>query len=274
MGEIVSSAGPATSQEQPVISLEQVSVIRAGRPTLDAVDFTVMSGEQWAVIGPNGAGKSTLLSICATTTPPSRGRSVIFGHEYGTIEVTALRERMGYVTAHHQLDWPMSALDIVLTAFTNTLETPMHRSATQAEKDAALAQLQRCGLSHTADTDWRALSQGELVRALLARAALKQPQLLLLDEPTAGLDISAREQLLDLIADLRVQNAALTSIMVTHHLEELPSSTTHAAIMSAGGILAQGRAAEVITSENVSQAFDFPILVDHAHGRWSARSGR
>lgn len=270
----MSSTWPVIQLGQPVIALEQVSVIRAGRPTLNAVDFTVMPGEQWAIIGPNGAGKSTLLSICATTTPPSRGRSVIFGHEYGTIEVAALREGMGYVTAHHQLDWPMSALDIVLTAFTNTLETPMHRTATPAEQDAALAQLHRFGLAHAAETDWRALSQGELMRTLLARAALKRPHLLLLDEPTAGLDIAAREQLLDLIAELRVQDSELTSIMVTHHLEELPSSTTHAAVMSTGRILAQGRAAEVITSENVSQAFDFPILVEHAHGRWSARSGR
>ncbi|MBK5237868.1 MAG: ATP-binding cassette domain-containing protein, partial [Actinomycetales bacterium] len=108
-----------------MIRLDDVSVIRQGRPTLDSVNFAVQAGEQWALIGPNGAGKSTLLSICATVTMPTKGDAIVFGQRLGTVDKSELRRKIGYVTNHHQLEWPLSALDIVLTGFTNSLETPM-----------------------------------------------------------------------------------------------------------------------------------------------------
>lgn len=258
----------------PVLQLDHVSVLRQGRPTLDDVSLAISPGEHWAVIGPNGAGKSTLLSLCATTTLPVKGTVSVFGHEVGTIEVSALRERMGYVTAHHQLDWPMSALDIVLTAFTNTLETPMRWRATADQESIARAQLTKFGLDHVADTSWRGLSQGELGKCLLARADLTKPELLLLDEPAAGLDLAAREQVLDMINELRQDTPGLTSVMITHHLEELPSTTTHAALMKQGKIVHAGAVEEVLTSENLSKTFEIPVIVDYRGGRWSTRSGK
>ncbi|WP_280805768.1 ABC transporter ATP-binding protein [Aurantimicrobium minutum] len=257
-----------------MIKLHDVSVIRQGRPTLDNVSFEINKSEQWAIIGPNGAGKSTMLSLFATSTLPSKGDVFIMGCKVGTIEVSKLREHMGYVTAHHQLEWPMTARDIVLTAFTNTLETPMRWVASDEQLEIGNAQLEKFGLTRVADTTWRGLSQGELGRCFLARAALTKPSLLLLDEPAAGLDLAAREQVLDLIRELRVEDTELTSVMITHHLEELPSTTTHAALMAQGKIVVQGPAEEILTSENLSETFGIPIIVNYSHGRWSTRSGK
>ena len=257
-----------------MIKLQDVSIIRSGRPTLNNVSFEVKVGEHWALIGPNGAGKSTLMSLCATTTIPTKGEVFVLGHKVGTIELSVLREHIGYVTTHHQLEWPMTALDIVLTAFTNTLETPMRWQPTAEQLAIARKQIIKFGLEKVENTTWRALSQGELGRTFLARADLTKPKLLLLDEPAAGLDLAAREQVLDLIDELGKEKPELTTLMITHHLEELPATTTHAALVSNGEIIAQGAAKEILTSENISNTFGIPILVEYNHGRWSTRSGK
>lgn len=259
-----------------VIFLDHVTTLRGGRPTLDDVTFEVMEGESWVVMGPNGAGKSTLLSICATISKPSHGTATILGHRVGTIDVAELRRHIGYVTSHHQLEWPMTARDVVLTSFTNSVETPMRWYPTAQQTAAADAQLAHFGLAHVADTNWSRLSQGELGRTFLARAALSNPKLLLLDEPAAGLDLAAREQLLEIIASLgdaaRAQGHPLTSVIVTHHLEELPVSATHAALLKNGRIVHRGPVDEVITSANISEVFETPVKVEHHEdGRWSAR---
>ena len=259
-----------------VIFLDHVTTLRGGRPTLDDVTFEVMEGESWVVMGPNGAGKSTLLSICATISKPSHGTANILGHRVGTIDVAELRRHIGYVTSHHQLEWPMTARDVVLTSFTNSVETPMRWYPTPEQTAAADAQLAHFGLAHVADTNWSRLSQGELGRTSLARAALSNPKLLLLDEPAAGLDLAAREQLLEIIASLGdaalAQGHPLTSVIVTHHLEELPVSATHAALLKNGRIVYRGPIGEVITSTNISEIFETPVKVErHEDGRWSAR---
>lgn len=261
-----------------VISLDHVTTLRGGRPTLDDVNFEVDEGESWVVMGPNGAGKSTLLSICATVSKPSHGTATILGHRVGTIEVSSLRQHIGYVTSHHQLEWPMTARDVVLTSFTNSVETPMRWRPTPEQTAVADAQLARFGLSHVADTNWSRLSQGELGRTFLARAALSNPQLLLLDEPAAGLDLSAREQLLEIIASLgdaaRAQGHPLTSVIVTHHLEEVPVSSTHAALLKNGRIVHTGLIDDVLTSANISEVFETQVNVArYDDGRWSARRG-
>lgn len=261
-----------------IIDLQHVTTLRGGRPTLDDVNFRVNEGESWVVMGPNGAGKSTLLSICATITKPSRGTADVLGHRVGTIELSELRKHTGYVTSHHQLEWPMTARDIVLTSFTNSVETPMRWLPTIEQIAQADAQLATFGLSHVADTNWSRLSQGELGRTFLARAALSHPQLLLLDEPAAGLDLAAREQLLEIIANLASEASAaghaLTSVIVTHHLEEIPTSATHAALLQHGRIVHTGEIQQVITSANISTVFETPVKIErHDDGRWSARRG-
>ena len=261
-----------------LIDLDHVTTLRGGRPTLDDITFRVNEGESWVVMGPNGAGKSTLLSICATVTKPSHGSANILGHRVGTIDVSVLRQHIGYVTSHHQLEWPMTARDVVLTSFTNSVETPMRWCATDDQITQADAQLANFGLAHVADTNWSRLSQGELGRTFLARAALSHPRLLLLDEPAAGLDLASREQLLDIIANLGEQSQAagypLTSVIVTHHLEEIPVSATHAALLKQGRIVHTGLIDNVITSATISSTFETPVKVDrHEDGRWSARRG-
>lgn len=259
---------------EKAIDLDHVTIRRSGKPTLDDASFAVERGEHWAIIGPNGAGKSTLLAVCATSTLPVRGTATILGRQVGKVPVSEIRERIGYVTTHHRMDWPMTTRDIVLTAFTNTIETPMRWRPTPEQTAAADAQLARFGLSRVADTTWRALSQGELGKTFLARATLTQPELVLFDEPAAGLDLAAREQVLDTIDEMVSANPNLTSVMITHHLEELPTTTTHAALMRDGRIIARGAAAEVLTSENLTDCFGVAIVVDFAHDRWSSRSGR
>lgn len=259
-----------------IIDLADVTTLRAGRATLDDINFQVAEGESWVIMGPNGAGKSTLLSICATISKPSRGTATILGHRVGTIDLSELRRHIGYVTSHHQLEWPMTARDVVLTSFTNSVETPMRWQASAEQIAAADAQLAHFGLAHVADTNWSRLSQGELGRTFLARAALSNPRLLLLDEPAAGLDLAAREQLLDIIASLgehaRGAGHRLTTVIVTHHLEELPVSATHAALLKNGRIVYSGQIEHVITSEHISEVFETPVAVErHEDGRWSAR---
>lgn len=254
-----------------VLQLDRVSVIRQGRRTLNDVSLCVEAGEQWAIVGPNGAGKSTLLAVCSTATWPSLGSVSLFGEELGRHEVTHLRERVGYVTAHHQLDWPLTAREVVLTGLLNTLELPMRWRPSPKQLDIVNDQLKRCGLAHVADTPWRGLSQGELGRTLLARAMLREPRLLLLDEPAAGLDLGAREQLLETIADHVAGTPELATLLVTHHLEELPATTTHALVMTEGRVVRAGEVATVLTSDTLSQVFGFRIDVTADRGRWTAR---
>jgi iron complex transport system ATP-binding protein len=260
--------------ESEIINLSHVSVIRRGRATLDDVSFSAREGEHWAVIGPNGAGKSTLMALCAAVTYASRGVVSILGQRVGTVDRGELTKHIGYVTTHHLLEWPMTATDVLLTAFTNTVETPMRWTATHQQRAAARQQLEKFGLVKVAETNWRALSQGELGRLFLARATLLTPRIILLDEPASGLDLAAREQVLDVIDELVADNPALTSVSITHHVEELPSSTSHVALMAHAKILFQGPISDTLTSENVSTTFGLPIRVVHDDGRWSTRSER
>jgi iron complex transport system ATP-binding protein len=253
-----------------LVELRDVTVLRNSRAILDQISFSVQEGEHWVILGPNGAGKSTVMSILAGNTLPSRGQAVILGHVRGTIEVERLKNEMSYVSSHHGLEWPMTAQEVVLTAFTNTLELPMRWEPTAEQNKLALDQLREAGLEHVAPTTWRTLSQGELARVFIARATLKNPRLLLLDEPAAGLDVAAREQLLSTIDTLVSQNPALTSIMVTHHLEEIPATTTHALVMTHGHVAHAGPVSEILTAEKLSAAFGMKLEVEHSAGRWRA----
>ena len=205
---------------------------------------------------------------------PTSGQVFLFGRELGQFDVTEIRKDIGFVTPAHDLQWPLDGLDVVLTGITGTLETPMRWEPSSAEVAQARTAMREVGVEHLANTEWYVMSQGERGRVLVARALILQPTLLVLDEPMTGLDLTAREQLLDTLDDLAATEPALTSVLVTHHIDELPASTTHAALMSHGRIVAAGPAADVLTSANVSTAFEHPIEVTHTRGRWAARSAR
>lgn len=257
-----------------VLRLDEVTFVREGKAILDRVSLTVQAGEHWALLGPNGAGKSTILGFCGALTHPTSGSVEVLGGRLGRVELQALRRRIGHVNPRHPLQSSLTIRDVVLTGLTGTIESAM-RWSPDAE---AVAQAERLidmlGLEGKADEHWPTLSQGERGRTLIARALIVEPQLLLLDEPSTGLDVAAREQLLETIDTLEHTHPEVASILVTHHLEELPTTTTHALLVSRGRIVASGPAEEVITSENVTAAFDHPIDVERRDGRWSARARR
>jgi iron complex transport system ATP-binding protein len=260
---------------EPVLELADVAFRRDGNEIIRGVSFTVRAGEHWAMLGPNGAGKSTLLGFCGAVTHPSSGTVRVLGQQLGRVELQALRRSIGHVNPRHPLRSPLSVRDIVLTGLTGTIETAPRWQPTAEEAARAAALIDQLGLGAKAAQRWNVLSQGERGRVLIARALICEPRLLLLDEPSTGLDIAAREQLLESIDLLSETHPDVASVLVTHHLEELPSSTTHALLLLAGGrVVAAGPAADAITSGHVSAAFEPPIDVWYHDGRWAARAAR
>ncbi|UOE46135.1 ATP-binding cassette domain-containing protein [Agromyces larvae] len=259
---------------EPVPQLDGVVFRREGRAILDDISFTVRAGEHWALLGPNGAGKSTILGMCGAVTHPTSGSVQVLGERLGRVELQALRRRIGHVNPRHPLESGRTVREVVLTGLTGTIERPMHWAPNADELAAADRLIDQLGLADRRDARWPTLSQGERGRTLIARALISEPRLLLLDEPSTGLDVAAREQLLETVDDLERTHPELASVLVTHHLEELPATTTHALLISHGRIVAVGGADEVVTSEHVSAAFEHPIRVGRDDGRWSARAVR
>ncbi|HEY1823939.1 MAG TPA: ATP-binding cassette domain-containing protein [Trebonia sp.] len=258
----------------PVLELLDVTYRRDGSEIIHGVTFTVRAGEHWAMLGPNGAGKSTLLGFCGAVTHPTSGTVRVLGEQLGRVELQALRRAIGHVNPRHPLRSPLPVRDIVLTGLTGTIEMAPRWRPTAAEAERADELIASLGLGHRAGFRWNVLSQGERGRVLIARALICEPRLLLLDEPSTGLDIAAREQLLETIDLLTETHPEVASVLVTHHLEELPSSTTHALLLADGRVVAAGPATSALTSEHVSAAFSHPIEVAHDEGRWTARAAR
>ncbi|GAA0622793.1 ABC transporter ATP-binding protein [Kribbella sandramycini] len=257
-----------------MLELKDVDFVRDGKLLLGGVSLTVAGGERWALLGPNGAGKSTLLNLCGAITHPTRGTVEILGRRLGTVDIRTLRESIGHVNPRHPLRSPLSLTDVVLTGLTGTIER-MPRWEPSAEQTARAAELiALLGVADLARASWTTLSQGERGRALIARALIPGPQLLLLDEPTTGLDLAAREQLLETLDHIHSTHPNLASVLVTHHLEELPRSTTHAVLLHNGRVLAAGRADDVLTTPLVTETFAHPIQIHRAAGRWLATTHR
>jgi iron complex transport system ATP-binding protein len=257
-----------------VFGAASVDLVRDGRLLLDGISVAISKGEHWALLGPNGAGKSTLLRIMATYDHPTRGQVDILGHRLGRVNVFALRPWIGHVSAHHPVDPQRTVQEVVLTGITGTIQQVPRRETSAAELARAAALIDLMGLVSRTDARWQVLSQGERSRSLIARGLMAEPRLLLLDEPAAGLDVAGREQLLTSVDALRRGEPALASVLVTHHLEELPVSTTHAILLRAGRILAAGPADEVLTTELVSACFGHPVAVSRNAGRWAATAAQ
>lgn len=259
---------------QPVITLTDVRLHRGETQILDGIDLAIRQGEHWALLGPNGAGKTTILSMCGARLYPSTGTVDILGHRLGRVAVQDLHARIGHVNPRHNLTMPLTVEQVVLTGFTGTLETPFRWSPTPAQRQRAAGLMAQMGLTSRAQAIWPTLSQGERGRSLIARALATNPELLLLDEPTTGLDVAAREQLLETLDDLADAHPDLTSILVTHHLEELPETTTHAALIAHGSLVASGPIDEALTTATVTEAFEHPIRVVKTGRRWGAHAQR
>lgn len=243
-----------------------MTFIREAIPILSDVDFTVHSGEHWALLGPNGAGKTSLLNICAAVTFPSRGHVEILGHQLGHIDLRELRRWIGFVNPRHPLRSDLASEDIILTGATGSIELVPRWEPTDDQRDHARYLMKSLGLDP--GLHWHTMSQGERGRVLIARALMTDPPLLLMDEPSTGLDLAAREQMIQTLTQL--SESGITTVTVTHHFEELPPTTTHAALMRSGTITACGPVESVLTSEHVSQCFDHPIRIARENGRWHA----
>ncbi len=267
---------PAVAGERPIVlRADSVDLVRDGRALLRQVSLTVRAGEHWALLGPNGAGKSTLLRVLASYAHPTSGRVEILGQRLGRVDVFTLRPHVAIVTPHHPLHAPRTVLDIVLTGATGTIERAAGWTPSPADLARAGEMIELMGLAGLAGARWPTLSQGERGRALIARALMGRPRVLLLDEPAAGLDIAGRERLLSSIAGLRQLRPELATVMVTHHVEELPASTSHAVLLRDGRQVAAGPAGEVLVSELASACFGYPVTITRNGGRWAcvARAG-
>ncbi|SEA97481.1 ABC transporter ATP-binding protein [Leifsonia sp. 21MFCrub1.1] len=259
---------------ETVLELRDVTFRRDGTQILDGIDLTVRAGEHWALLGPNGAGKSTVLGFCGALTFPTSGTVDVLGRRLGRVELQELRRHIGHVNPRHPVRSPLTVTEVVLTGITGTLELPMRWEPTGEEVRRAHDLIHAVGLDERREARWPTLSQGERGRSLIARALIAEPRLLLLDEPTTGLDVAAREQLLETIDGLSHSAPELASVLVTHHLEELPETTTHALLIAHGRIVARGSIDDAVTTETVTRAFEHRIRVEKADGRWSARAVR
>ncbi|WP_390898887.1 ABC transporter ATP-binding protein [Streptomyces cynarae] len=258
----------------PVLRVTDADVVRDGNPILSEVSLTVRAGEHWALLGANGAGKSTLLGLLGALAHPTRGTVEVLGHRLGRVDMRQLRSYVGHVNPRHDLRSPLKVRDVVLTGLTNTLERVPRWRPTPEQVATAERLIGLLGLGEHVEARWPTLSQGERGRALIARALMPSPRLLLLDEPATGLDVAGREQLIERIDALQRTYSDLASVLVTHHLEELPPGTTHVMLLRDGRRLAAGPADEVLTSDQVSKCFDHPIRLTRVDGRWSVRAAR
>jgi iron complex transport system ATP-binding protein len=240
-------------------------------PILDEVEWTAQAGQRWALLGPNGAGKTTLLTLLAAVEFPSLGAAELLGRRLGRTDVFRLREEIGFVDARlgHRFPPPFSVEQVVETGATGTVGWfPDRIDEATRRRARELLELFDCGrIGRRRFSD---CSQGERKRTLIARALVSRPRLLLLDEPGAGLDLAGRETLLAALGRLAAEEPELTVVATTHHLEELPASTTHAVLLRAGRVVAAGPAATTLTSELLSACFGLPVQVNRANGRWSA----
>ncbi len=274
-GARADSRDVVTSPIPAAVRLDRVSVVRNGTALLDGVTWEVATGERWALLGPNGSGKTTLLNVVGSALWPTSGVVEVLGVRLGQVDMRDLRKRIAVVSASvsRTLRPELPALDAVLTGRHAALETwwNEYTAEDRAEAGVLLAEA-GFGAPGFAERPFGLLSEGERQQVLLARALMGTPELLLMDEPAAGLDLGAREVLLRRLASLASDPSVPPMVLVTHHLEEIPEGVTHAVLMRGARLLAAGKIGEVLTSDAVSGAFGVDVTVEHRRGRWSARS--
>ena len=266
---------PFAAQMPPVLELSAVSVIRSGRHILGPLAWRVRRGERWAVLGPNGSGKSTLLQIASTYLWPSRGTVRVLGAEMGNVDARELRRSIGYVAAAlaAQIDADLTAVDVVMTARHAAL-APWWHTFSDDDRRRALELLEFMGCGALADRTFGTLSSGERQRLLIARTLMSQPDLLLLDEPAAGLDLGAREALMARLTELATAADPAAIVLVTHHVEEIPAGFTHALVLASGRAVAAGPIHDALVADTLSEAYGLPLAVEAHDGRFRAWARR
>jgi iron complex transport system ATP-binding protein len=256
-----------------VLELSDVSVTREGTTILDSVNWSVDSSERWVILGPNGAGKTTMLQIAAAFLHPSRGTAIVLDQRIGGTDLFELRPRIGFASTAMARRIPASetVLDVVLTA-AYSVTGRWNEQYDDLDVRRAQRVLAEWKLTRLEDRRFGDLSDGEQKRVQIARSVMTDPELLLLDEPAASLDLGAREELVGLLGGFAREEKSPAIVMVTHHVEEIPTGFTHAMLLAGGELQAAGVIDEVITSENLSVAFELPLEVTKHDGRFAARA--
>ena len=256
-----------------VVDLAGVSIVRNGSTLISDITWEVDEADRWVVIGPNGAGKTTLLQVISAQIHPSSGVAGVLGEVLGLVDVFELRPRIGLTSAalaeriprgERVHDVVVSASYAVLGRWREQYDELDHERA-----DELLAQLR---IDALAGRTFGTLSEGERKRVQIARALMTDPELLLLDEPAAGLDLAGRETLVNTLGELAQDHYAPASVLVTHHVEEIPTGITHAMLLKGGKIVAAGPLRDTLTAENLTETFDVELSLTEADGRWTARA--
>jgi iron complex transport system ATP-binding protein len=248
-----------------------VGLVRDRTVILEDVDWEVKPGERWIVLGANGSGKTTLLRIASLYLHPSKGTVEVLGKTLGHVDVRRHRRNIGVVSASFAdlLRPSITAMDIVMTAKNAALESWWH-DYTNEDRTHALRLLERFGCGLMADRPFAALSSGERQRVQLARTLMTDPGLLLLDEPTAGLDLAGREDLVSRLAGLAADASTPAIVLVTHHVDEIPPGFDHVLLLRAGRVLAAGPLETTLTEATLGACFDMQVVLERRHHRWFA----
>jgi len=257
----------------PVLGVDDVSVRRDDRLILASVDWTVAAGEHWVVLGRNGSGKTTLIRIASLYLHPSSGTVTVLGETLGHTDVRRLRARIALSSSAlaNRLRPELAAVDVVMTAKYAALE-PWWHDYDDDDRRRARDLLARYGCDHLADHPFSSLSSGERQRVLLARTLMNDPGLVLLDEPTAGLDLGGREELVLALDAMAADPRTPPVVLVTHHVEEIPPHFTHCLLLGDGRVLGRGEIGGVLTDAAVSECFGLAVELDRRDGRWTARA--
>lgn len=261
---------PVDTETAPLIDARIDAFARRDATILSGIHWRVMPGQHWVVLGANGSGKSTLLKIVAGYEWPSRGRVSVLGQEYGKCSMPDVKRRIGLASAALYARFPPSqkAIDVVASGHSATIGAWVR--FTPSDLEAAERALSQINADGCAQKPYGVLSQGEKQRVMIARALVHEPELLVLDEPCAGLDPGARESFLEDVQ--RLVETGPTLLLVTHHVEEIPKCVTHALVLHEGRTLSQGPCADVLTSDTLSTAFGIPCRLSCEDGRFSLRA--
>ncbi|MBX7454266.1 ABC transporter ATP-binding protein [Mycolicibacterium sp. 3033] len=258
-----------------LIDFAKITLRRGGRTLVGPVTWSVELDERWVVVGPNGAGKTSLLRIAAAMEHPSSGVAYVLGERLGRVDMSELRSRVGLSSAALSQRVPDDEVvrDLVVSAGYAVLGR-WREQYDEMDYEQAVDMLESVGAEHLADRTYGTLSEGERKRVLIARSLMTDPELLLLDEPAAGLDLGGREELVARLSDLADDPDAPALVLVTHHVEEIPPGFTHCLILAEGEVVDSGLLPDVLTAENLSKAFGQSIALDYIDGRYFARRTR